>query len=98
LLAFPSLAEGFGLPVLEAMRRGLPVACSNTTSLPELVGDAALTFDPLSTEEIAGAIKRLLDNKRLRKKYAAKGRERAQLFSWERTADGLIATYKAALA
>ena len=98
LLALPSLAEGFGLPVLEAMRRGLPVACSNTTSLPELVGDAALTFDPESTEAIAGAIQRLLKNKRLRKNLAAKGREQAKLFSWERTADGLIATYKAALA
>jgi glycosyltransferase involved in cell wall biosynthesis len=98
LLAFPSLAEGFGLPVLEAMRRGLPVACSNTTSLPELVGDAALTFDPESTEEIAAAITGLLGDEILRKRLAAAGRERAKLFSWERTADGLIATYKKALA
>jgi glycosyltransferase involved in cell wall biosynthesis len=98
LLAFPSLAEGFGLPVLEAMRRGLPVACSATTSLPELVGDAALTFDPESTQDIAIAIKRLLDEDDLRRELAAKGRDRAKLFSWERTADGLISTYKTALA
>lgn len=98
LLAFPSLAEGFGLPVLEAMRRGLPVACSNTTSLPELVGDAALTFDPQSAAEIAAAIGRLLGDDALRTELAAKGRERAKLFSWERTADGLIETYKKALA
>lgn len=97
LLAFPSLAEGFGLPVLEAMRRGLPVVCSNTTSLPELVGDAALTFNPESTAEIAAAIERLLADKKLRRQLAAKGLERAKLFSWERTAEGLIATYKAAL-
>lgn len=97
LLAFPSLAEGFGLPVLEAMRRGLPVACSNTTSLPELVGDAALMFDPKSMEEITSAIERLLSDQKLRDELAAKGREQAKQFSWERTAEGLIETYERAL-
>jgi glycosyltransferase involved in cell wall biosynthesis len=97
LLAFPSLAEGFGLPVLEAMRRGLPVACSGTTSLPELVGDAALTFDPESTDAIRGSIVRLLGDAALRADLARRGRERAELFSWERTARGCVATYRRVL-
>jgi glycosyltransferase involved in cell wall biosynthesis len=98
LLAFPSLAEGFGLPVLEAMRRGLPVACSNTTSLPEVAGDAAVTFDPESVTEIAGAIRRLLDDPALREDLARRGRERARRFSWERTARETVAAYREALA
>ena len=98
LLAFPSLAEGFGLPVLEAMRRGVPVACSGTTSLPELVGDAALTFDPESTEAIAAAIRRLLGDAELRADLARRGRERAQRFSWERAAREMVAVYRKALA
>jgi glycosyltransferase involved in cell wall biosynthesis len=96
-LAFPSLVEGFGLPVLEAMRRGLPVACSGTTALPELAGDAALLFDPESTEEIAVSITGLLDDAALRADFAARGRARAELFSWERTARGVVETYKKAL-
>jgi alpha-1,3-rhamnosyl/mannosyltransferase len=97
-LAFPSLVEGFGLPVLEAMRRGLPVACSGTTALPELAGDAALLFDPESTDAIAEAVGRLLADPALRERLAARGRDRAELFSWERTAHGVVETYKKALA
>jgi glycosyltransferase involved in cell wall biosynthesis len=97
-LAFPSLAEGFGLPVLEAMRRGLAVACSNASSLPEVAGDAALLFDPLSVADIAGAIGRLLDDEELRTELVARGHERAALFSWLRTAEGTLAAYDAALA
>ena len=97
-LAFPSLAEGFGLPVLEAMRRGLPVACSDATSLPELVGDAALTFDPESTEQIARAIRRLLAEPELREDLARRGRERARRFSWEHAARDTVASYRRALA
>lgn len=97
-LAFPSLAEGFGLPVLEAMRRGLPVACSNATALPEAAGDAALLFDPLSVEEIAEALGRLLADEALRGELARRGRERAELFSWRRAAEGTLRSYERALA
>src|SRR5206468_12139844 len=79
-LAFPSLAEGFGLPVVEAMRRGLPVACSDRTSLPEIAGGAALLFDPESVEDIAGALRRLLDDGALREDLVRRGRERAEHF------------------
>jgi FkbM family methyltransferase len=98
LLAFPSLAEGFGLPVLEAMRRGLPVACSNTTSLPEVAGDAALMFDPLDQGAIRAAVTRLLGDVQLREELARRGREQAARFSWEAAAEGTWAAYDAALA
>lgn len=97
-LAFPSLAEGFGLPVLEAMRRGLPVACSNATSLPEVAGDAALLFDPFSVEAIATDVGRLLGDPALRERLARLGRARAEEFSWARTAEGTLAAYDAAVA
>jgi glycosyltransferase involved in cell wall biosynthesis len=96
-LAFPSLAEGFGLPVLEAMRRGVPVACSNLTSLPEVAGDAALLFDPLSVADIATALARLLGDGALRDDLAARGRRQAAGFSWARTARGTLAVYDAAV-
>jgi glycosyltransferase involved in cell wall biosynthesis len=97
-LAFPSLAEGFGLPVLEAMIRGLPVACSSTTSLPEVAGSAALYFDPEDTAGIAAAVARLLADPGLRERLATAGRERAARFTWERAAAGTIACYERALA
>jgi len=97
LMAFPSLAEGFGLPVLEAMRRGVPVACSDTTSLPEVAGDAALLFDPLDVDAMRDAVDRLLGDGPLRGELVARGRERASWFSWERTAAGTVASYRRAL-
>jgi len=97
-LAFPSLAEGFGLPVLEAMIRGLPVACSNATSLPEVAGSAALFFDPEDTGAIAEAIARLLADRGLREQLATAGREQAARFTWERAAAGTLASYERALA
>lgn len=97
-LAFPSLAEGFGLPVLEAMRRGLPVACSNATSLPEVAGDAALLFDPLSVDAIADALRRLLADPGLRAELARRGVEQAERFSWEAAAEGTVRSYERALA
>jgi glycosyltransferase involved in cell wall biosynthesis len=98
VMAFPSLAEGFGLPVLEAMRRGLPVASSNATSLPELVGDAGLLFDPTDTAAMRGAIESLLGDEQLRRDLAKRGPERAELFSWEKTAQLTLASYEKALA
>jgi glycosyltransferase involved in cell wall biosynthesis len=90
---FPSLYEGFGLPVLEAMARGVPVACSNASSLPEVAGDAALLFDPHDEDAIAAAIKRLLSDGGEVERLRARGLERARLFSWERTAQLTLESY-----
>lgn len=83
---FPSLYEGFGLPVLEAHAAGLPVACSNTSSLPEVAGDAALLFDPLSADDIAAALIRLLHDDVLRDDLIARGHRNAARFSWDNCA------------
>jgi glycosyltransferase involved in cell wall biosynthesis len=96
-LAFPSLAEGFGLPVLEAMARDLPVACAAASSLPEVAGDAALLFDPHSVDAIAGAIAALLQDPALRSRLIARGRTQAATFTWERTAAATAASYARAL-
>jgi glycosyltransferase involved in cell wall biosynthesis len=95
---FPSLYEGFGLPVLEAMRRGVPVACSNASSLPEVAGDAALLFDPKDTEAIRRAMERLLVDRQLANELAERGLKRADAFSWERSARETLASYERALA
>jgi glycosyltransferase involved in cell wall biosynthesis len=81
LLVFPSLFEGFGMPLIEAMIVGCPIAAANRTSLPELAGEAALYFDPAVPAEIARAIKRLWLNADLREQLMALGRQRAQKFS-----------------
>jgi glycosyltransferase involved in cell wall biosynthesis len=95
--AFPSLAEGFGLPVLEAMIRGAPVACSNTTSLPEVAGDAALYFDPHDVEAIAVSVRRILEDRELAERLRDAGREQARRFSWEESARRTLACYRKAL-
>jgi len=87
LFAYPSLYEGFGLPVIEAMACGTPVVCSNTTSLPEVAGQAVIYFDPTSVEEMADAIGRVLTDRDLSEELGRKGRERAGTFSWRRAAE-----------
>ena len=95
---FPSLYEGFGLPVLEAMARDVPIACSDASSLPEVAGDAALLFDPRDPRAIAAAIERLLQDEDEARRLTARGRERVRRFTWERTALLTLASYTRALA
>ena len=91
---FPSLFEGFGLSLLEAMHAGLPCACSNNSSLGELGRDAALLFDPASPEEIAGCMKRILEDELFRQELSAKGMEKAARFSWQKTAESFMEIYR----
>jgi glycosyltransferase involved in cell wall biosynthesis len=87
IFVYPSLYEGFGLPVLEAMACGAPVITSNVSSMPEVAGGAALLVDPCSTAELADAMLRLAGDEQLRGQLRAKGMERAGQFSWEQTAE-----------
>ena len=84
---FPSVYEGFGLPPLEAMAAGVPVIASNRTSIPEVVGDAALLVDPCEPDAMAEVIFRLVEDNSLRRVLVAKGMRRASEFAWERTAE-----------
>lgn len=84
---FPSLHEGFGLPVLEAMRAGAPVVTSNASCLPEIAGDAALIVEPKNADALASAIRRVLDDERVRIKMSEAGERRAHSFTWARTAE-----------
>jgi glycosyltransferase involved in cell wall biosynthesis len=93
-LVYPSLYEGFGLPVIEAMACGAPVLTSRTSSLGEIAHDAALLVDPTSEDELARGLSRLGEDPALRATLAARGRERAALFSWERTARETAAVYR----
>ncbi len=97
LFVFPSLYEGFGLPPLEAMACGTPVVCSNTSSLPEVVGDAALTVDPYDVKGLAEAIERVLGDPILQEDLRQKGLARAAQFSWERTARETLKVYQQVL-
>jgi len=90
LLVLPSFSEGFGLPVIEAMACGLPVAASNRNSIPEIVGDAGLLFDPLDPAQITTAVSRLLTDTTLRADMRAKGLKRAEVFSWKSGARKMV--------
>ena len=97
VFAYPSLYEGFGLPVLEAMTRGVPAVVSNTSSLPEVTGDAALGVNPRSIREIAAAIETLCTDVALAERLAVAGRLRAERFSWDETARRTLEVYERAL-
>jgi glycosyltransferase involved in cell wall biosynthesis len=97
-VVLPSLMEGFGLPILEAMERGVPVACSNVSSLPEVAGSAALYFNPFSEAEIEWAIERLIRDRGLADELVRRGLERCRVFTWEETARRTLAVYRQAIA
>lgn len=93
IFAFPSFSEGFGIPPLEAMACGTPVISSNTSSLPEVVGDAALLVDPHNIDQLADALIRLSEDEPLREELRQKGYKRAQQFTWEESARKMLAVY-----
>jgi glycosyltransferase involved in cell wall biosynthesis len=94
VLAFPTLYEGFGLPVLEAMACGLPVVCTNVASLPEVAGDAALLVDELLPESLADALRRVLTDEALAADLSRRGRERAATFTWKKAARQTLDVYR----
>jgi len=94
---YPSVYEGFGLPVLEAMSRGIPVVASTTSALPEVTGDAALGVNPRSVREIAAAIASLVGDVALAERLAAAGRLQAERFSWDETARMTLEVYERVL-
>ena len=94
LFVFPSLVEGFGLPPLEAMARGVPVACSNTGSLPEILGEAAVYFNPLDIGDMTEKIKKTLSNDRAKKDLIEKGFEQVKKYNWGKMAKETLGVYK----
>jgi len=95
LFAFPSLYEGFGMPVIDAQHAGVPVACSSAGALPEVAGEGAVIFDPLSVDDMAAAIQRCLIDTDLRLSLVANGYENAKRFSWDKTARETLDVYSA---
>ncbi len=93
VVAYPSLYEGFGLPPLEAMASGAPVVTSNTSSLPEVVGDAALMVSPYDCAQLAGTLERVIRDKRLREEMRRRGYEQVKKFNWYRVARNVLAVY-----
>jgi glycosyltransferase involved in cell wall biosynthesis len=97
VFVYPSFYEGFGLPILEAMTLGTPVITSNTSSLPEVAGDAAIWIDPQEPMQMAEAILQVIANPQLRQNLIAKGKERVKSFSWEKTARETLNAYQSIL-
>lgn len=94
IFAFPSFFEGFGIPPLEAMACGAPVITSNTSSLPEVAGDATLLVDPHDIHAIAQAITQLMENEALREDLRQKGYARAQHYTWSQAASKMLSVYQ----
>ena len=94
VFAFPSLDEGFGMPVLDAMAQGVPVLTSNASALPEVAGDAALLVDPSDVASIAGGMRRLTDDEALRAQLAQAGLKRSEQFSWEKAVKATWSVYR----
>lgn len=97
VFVLPSLYEGFGLPALEAMAHGVPIACSDAGSLPEVCGDAAIMFNPHSVVSIVDAVERILGDSELRRKLSLAGHARAAMFSWKKTAELTLKVYEQVL-
>jgi glycosyltransferase involved in cell wall biosynthesis len=97
VFVLPSLYEGFGLPALEAMAQGVPVACSNAGSLPEVCGDAAALFDPHSVQSIVEIVDRIVGDADLRRRLSGAGIARAGQFSWKKTAELTLEVYRKSL-
>jgi glycosyltransferase involved in cell wall biosynthesis len=94
IFALPSLDEGFGIPVLEAMAHGVPVVTSNRSALVEVAGDAALLVDPYDVEELECALKRLMNDPNLRAQLSDLGRERAKCYTWNRAVKATYSIYQ----
>lgn len=97
VLLYPSFYEGFGLPPLEAMSYGIPVICSNTSSLPEVVGDAAIMINPYDIDDMFSALRKVYTDKELRKIYIKKSIQQSKKFSWEKTAQHHLTVFEIAL-
>ncbi|HOX41910.1 MAG TPA: glycosyltransferase, partial [bacterium] len=90
IFAFISRYEGFGLPILESFSAGTPVVAANSSSLPEVAGDAAILVNPEETDEIVEAFQKIVDNPKMAKDLIEKGRERIKIFSWDNTARKIL--------
>jgi glycosyltransferase involved in cell wall biosynthesis len=97
-LIYPSLYEGFGIPVLEAMKMGLPVITSNTTAMPEVAGDAACLVDPTNIEEMTSVMSELLQNRQRQEEMIEKGLERARSYTWQNVSESYLKLYQEIIA
>jgi glycosyltransferase involved in cell wall biosynthesis len=97
IYVFPSINEGFGLPVLEAFKFELPLLIANNTCMPEVAGDAAIGFDPYDVEDLVCQLKRLIEDDHLRSDLIQKGNKRLQDFNWEKSCDQLLDIFKQAV-